>query len=424
MNEIYNNFETKFNVIHPKRQNATYFSPLNYTDDLLKPFQRWFRYKEGFSVNLMKQLIIEYMKNNEGTILDPFLGSGTTLLAANQLGFKGIGFEINPFSYFLSKCKLNNYSLELINEFKDSYSDLIKNEEYYDYKMPQLSFSNKVFDIETERYYMSIKHKIDNVFNKEVHDLLLLGWLACLEPLSNYRKTGNGLKKRINKTVTSSKSIAYNSLFIQYSQMYEDLNKKEFKNNVELYNISCLEMMNKLSLNSISGILFSPPYANCFDYTEIYKLELWFGDFVNEYRDLKPLRINSIRSHLNSNLDKTEIKTIETLEYLLHNLDLNKLWSKKIPQMLRNYYQDLFSVLEQCYYLLEDGGFCSIIVANSAYGGVIFPADLLFAEYAQSIGFKVDKIIVGRYIIPSSQQYKTTFANKKYLRESIVCLLK
>ena len=39
--------------------------------------------------------------------------------------------------------------------------------------------------------------------------------------------------------------------------------------------------------SSIDGIIFSPPYANCFDYTEIYKLELWFGGFVKDYSELK-----------------------------------------------------------------------------------------------------------------------------------------
>jgi DNA modification methylase len=30
------------------------------------------------------------------TVLDPFMGSGTTLLAARALGRHGVGYEINP----------------------------------------------------------------------------------------------------------------------------------------------------------------------------------------------------------------------------------------------------------------------------------------------------------------------------------------
>jgi hypothetical protein len=97
---------------------------------------------------------------------------------------------------------------------------------------------------------------------------------------------------------------------------------------------------------------------------------------------------------------------------------------KKIPVMLENYFSDMFKIICDSYDVLEKGGFCSIIVGNSAYGGVIFPTDLILADYAESIGFKVDKIDVYRYIIPSSQQYTETLKNKQFLRESVVCLIK
>ena len=102
----YIELENRYRVIYPESSNATYTSLLNYSDDLSKPFQRWYRYKEGFSVELVKQLIREYSIHKKGIILDPFSGSGSTLLAANDMGYSGVGFEVNPFSYFLAKCKL------------------------------------------------------------------------------------------------------------------------------------------------------------------------------------------------------------------------------------------------------------------------------------------------------------------------------
>ena len=103
----YKRMEQQFNVVYPDSDNATYTSLLNYSDDLGKPFQRWYRYKEGFSIDLVKHLIREY-SNRKGIILDPFLGSGSTILAAREMGYEGIGYEVNPFSFFLSECKLRN----------------------------------------------------------------------------------------------------------------------------------------------------------------------------------------------------------------------------------------------------------------------------------------------------------------------------
>ncbi|WP_033154895.1 hypothetical protein, partial [Pseudobutyrivibrio ruminis] len=160
--------------------------------------------------------------------------------------------------------------------------------------------------------------------------------------------------------------------------------------------------------------------------TEIYKLELWFGDFVESYDDLKLLRQKSLKSHLNFKYkDNFESKkNLDLLDNVMERVQKTELWDKRIPKMLNGYFEDMFNIIDNCYNTLKSGGFCAIVVGNSAYGGEIIPTDLILAEYAKSIGFKVDKIEVDRYIITSSQQYEKTKKNGKYLRESVVCLIK
>lgn len=425
----YLELEHRFKVIYPESPNATYTSLLNYSDDLNKPFQRWYRYKEGYSVELVEHLIREYAERKEGIILDPFSGSGSTLLAAEDMGYSGIGFEVNPFSYFLSQCKLDNYSKETIESFKAACENILQQalNKKEDYCLPKLSISAKVFDDEIEKYYMSVGTLIesDQVTDKQVHNLLKVGWLACLEPLCNYRKAGNGLKIRKYVkprivTVEDAKAM----LLEEYQNIYIDLTQNHKTNHGLIYNDSCLNMGKYINPNSVEGIIFSPPYANCFDYTEIYKLELWFGKFVSEYSELKKLRRNSLHSHLNGDLSRKVQSKSATLAELLTRLKEKELWDKKIPKMLQLYYDDMFQVVEECYKALDDKGFCCIVVGNSAYGGIVFAADLILAEYAKQIGFTVDKIEVDRYIITSSQQYEITKETGKYLRESVVCLIK
>lgn len=48
----------------------------------------------GKPEELMRAIVLDYSKDGE-TILDPFMGSGTTLVAAKRLGRKAIGIELN-----------------------------------------------------------------------------------------------------------------------------------------------------------------------------------------------------------------------------------------------------------------------------------------------------------------------------------------
>lgn len=426
--DFYKSLENRYKVLPPKAENATYKSILNFSDDLGKPFQRWCRYKEGYSLDLVGQLIKKYNKNDNGIILDPFLGSGSTIIAANIAGLDGCGFEVNPFSYHLSECKTRHYTTEDIDTLKECSITILENakDSSISYTMPSLSIAGKVFDKAVEGYYMRIYECIRTLDVPEhIRSFLCLGWISKIESFSNYRKAGNGLKmKKYKNPLPVTIDRVHDELLELYTDMIADISEYTPYNNAHVINDTCLKMGEYLKDESVSGIIFSPPYANCFDYTEIYKLELWFGRYVNDYEDLKKLRKQSLRSHLNGNLKTPVLKTSPYLDTLLEELRTKELWDRRIVNMLQLYFSDMFSVLESCHKVLERDGFCSIIIGNSSYSNVVIPTDLLFAEYAERLGFEVDEIIVDRYIITSAQQYESTKEYKNYLRESIVCLKK
>ena len=55
--------ENRFNIRYPQKTKATYTSLLNYSKDLDTSLQRWYRYKEGYSIELVKNIINKYMFN-------------------------------------------------------------------------------------------------------------------------------------------------------------------------------------------------------------------------------------------------------------------------------------------------------------------------------------------------------------------------
>ena len=79
-----------------------------FTDNMKLPIHRWFRYSAGFSAEWVEREILDHRKNRDANIniLDPFVGSGTTLLAAESMGTMAVGFEPHPFIHRVAKAKL------------------------------------------------------------------------------------------------------------------------------------------------------------------------------------------------------------------------------------------------------------------------------------------------------------------------------
>src|SRR6188508_1126867 len=72
--------------------------------NLALPVHRWFRYSAGFSAEWVQQVIRAERK--EVRLFDPFAGSGTTLIAAEQLGVQALGIDAHPFVSRIARAKL------------------------------------------------------------------------------------------------------------------------------------------------------------------------------------------------------------------------------------------------------------------------------------------------------------------------------
>ena len=422
--------EKEFKVDYPKTNSTTYKSLVNYASDLNLPIQRWYRYKEGYSIKLVDKILTKYNVKDGDLIVDPFCGSGSTLLQAKINKCNSIGFEINPFSAFLAKVKTQDYKKQDMISFHENVSKLHNTKKRRNVDIPKLSTIEQLFKKDALFYLLTIKEEIKQIKNKKISNLIMLAWLGILEESSNYRKAGNGLKirKTIKKTIRDEeyvKKIFFNAL----KKIGEDL---EFAINISnqvstsVIEDTCFNLNKYTKKSSVKGVIFSPPYANCFDYTEIYKVELWMGSFVKEYSDLKILRKRGIRSHLNGYEieSKIAVKSVPELGTLVTELSQKELWDKRIPKMVEAYFNDMFHSLTEIYQALKKNGFCVIIVSNSAYGGIVVPTDLFLAKFARHLGFNVSSINVARNIITSSQQYEETKKYGKYLRESIIYLEK
>ena len=407
----------------------------------LTPIQRWFPYREGYSTRLVTAFLNELKIT--GNVFDPFSGSGTTLLAARHKNLQSFGTDVNPISTLVASVENEQYNKEDINEIiteKEKVERLEKLNENYKYSF---DLADKMFNNEILHAVLQLKVLIKNIKNQKIQNLFFVAWLSIIEEVSNIKKEGNGIKYKNRKRTPSgyldipkkeweNKHFPGNKFDFVKTKLLQRINlyMYDIQNHYGLiekkpiiYNYDCLSFDNLFS-DEIQFTFFSPPYCNCFDYFEIHKVELWLGDFIKDKEGFKILRETGFRSNTNSLNNKPIYYYNEYLENLIFLFDKYNLWSKRIPSVVRGYFDDTHTLLEKLYLQTQKSGYVGIVIGNSAYSGVIIPSDILIAHIAREVGFNVENVFITRHLTTSSQQKKDLEPLKEYLRESIVLLKK
>lgn len=172
-------------------------------------------------------------------------------------------------------------------------------------------------------------------------------------------------------------------------------------------------------------IVTSPPYLNSFDYTDVYRPELFLGRFVTSMAELRSLRQRTLRSHLQTAW-KSPVKSDFGRRYsrVIKRLlaAQGQLWNKRLPLMVQAYFEDMQTVLESCYRLMRRGGGAWLVVSTSSYGGNEIPVDFILAEIAERIGWRVRDIELLRVLRTAGQQWRRFGTHRPPLRESLVVL--
>ena len=404
-----------------------------------EPFHRWFHLKEAFSSRLVGQLLKEANKDQkEISLLDPFLGGGTSLVSAiveaERLAVPAtlLGVERNPFLHALSSAKIRGRlaGRTLVAPLHACFSEIESLVNRTDapkvYWPPSSTLANEnYFPPENVEILLRIAAAIEKTTTGLGGDVLRSCLAASVEPSSRLRRDGRALRFEPKRQPGKSWELFSERVRIVLSDL-QDTNP--FEGAVAIHHGDGRQL-DGLVGNDVkyNNILFSPPYPNNIDYTEVYKVESWILGYYRTAQDMRSQRLSTVRSHpsvrfedeyyFSARDDSAEIFGI--MEPLLEAIPGEDRYTAGRRQLVQGYVDDMLRVLMRSRGLVSEDGNLTFVVGNSAHGPLghrfVIAADLLMAELAQHAGWQVDEIRVARTLTRRT-------AESEFLRESVVIL--
>ena len=419
---------------------------VNFGTNVEHPVHGWYYFKEGYAPGVVHWAFHRFLfpdwpdhigrrgarlagrpPGEQGPrVLDPFSGSGTTALTCQMAGVDALGIEYNPFFAFLGQAKLAwpHYDPDRIAHHLPT---LLAEGGTPTIDPPALSSFRRLFAPTVLADLLVMKERIAAIDDPLTRQFFQLGLAAVIERVSIARKDGKGLKV-LRRPVTPSpvrEALAY-----QWGRMLHDLRDIDpaLRANAAQAQVSIQQgdarRLTTVADDSIDLVVYSPPYLNSFDYAEVYKLEMWLLDFVQNHGEFRRLRGASLRSHVSTPIEATGLVDYAPLDALVEVIDGRRLWNARIPAMIRAYFDDMHLVLSEQARTLRRGACAVCVVANSAYGGVPIPTDVLLARIGEQVGLRIEGIYIARPMNTSSQQLARWGGDRIYLRESAVVLRK
>jgi hypothetical protein len=356
------------------------------------------------------------------------------LLAAEEtlveIGAKNVvlrGVEINPYLQFVASTKLDwhRYNPAYMMRAAAVSTNGLRLKQAP--SIPTLSTVNneKFITRRDLRLLLELREKVRVATGTRVERRpLLLGLAAASERIFKLRKDGRALRF----TPRDEKISVYDEVTMRWTEISEDLQLGRERPPTD-YRVEIGDGRRADGLFSgrhFDVIMFSPPYLNNIDYTEVYKIELWLLGFLKSQAQMVAQRQRTFRSHPSCLFpqfkDAHTKETIEVLgpsfERLLEYASRAERWRRRL---FAEYFADMFRTLRACRRLLVPGGRVLLVIGNSVHGTADEPipvaTDVWTARLASAAGLKVEKLIVGRYL-PRRR------LGKSLLRESVIVMSK
>ena len=346
-----------------QQKNKKQFNKINFVLDKYKDKTYLTHNFHSFPAKFVPQIpktVIEKFTKPKDLVLDPFCGSGTTLVEANLAGRDSIGLDTNPLAVLISKCKTtilkNSDFLEIDIILEKIHNDF---DEFQRTDNPKLCLIPDIYNVDLwfQKNVQSelgiIKKSVESVRDERQQNFMLTAFSAIVNPVSNQHSD--------TKYASVEKNIQTGQTVRMFTEKINKMKKRMEEFSSLATNASCMVSkssalsMKKISDSQIDFIVTSPPYANTYDYYLYHKHRMnWLG---YDIKTPQSVEIGSRNKHHDNNLPIT------------------------------SYLESLKSYFSECNRVLRTGKFFCIVVGDAIKDGNMISMDKEMKNLANETGF-------------------------------------
>ncbi len=374
-----------------------------FTDNMKLPVHRWFRFSAGFGADWAERTIRSCGLEPPVRVLDPFAGSGTTLLVGENVGVESCGIEAHPFLYRVARAKLarrndaaaySQLASRVLAEAKcrragslDEYPSLIR----------------KCYAPEAIDKLDALRQSVEGVQDGTPESELV--WLTLVAILRRTAHVGTAQWQYILPNKTKRNPVEPFVAFEQASrQIYSDMvASTDSQGPIAKLILGDARTCEGVPDRFANLVLCSPPYPNNYDYADATRLEMSFFREIAGWGDLqRAVRAGLIRScsqhvpekavNLADVLAQPVVdpihRELEAVCQELGKVRLSRGGKKTYHLMVGCYFLDLANVWRSLRRVCNSPSRVCFVVGDSAPYGVYVPVMKWLGELAVAAGFR------------------------------------
>ncbi len=394
--------KTKYNnlTVSAKLKQSEFFEEFDF-NKLINEIDKWYSYIEEFSSDLILEKIKSEKLKKNSIIFDPFIGSGTTAIISNLVGYDALGFDSNPLMTMVSKVK-TNWTIK-IKKIEDEFKTInkkflreIKNNKKIEFKNYFSNMPDKEIDqwlsLKNKKEIATLKKIINNINDQDIREFFLI----CMAK-SAFDTSYVALCPGTTFYPFREKKEFWNefgSKVLNKIKQLNLINKNLNFGTSKFYNDNCINVSKYLKNNSVDFAITSPPYPNDLEYTRQTRLELYLLDFVKSMEDVAKIKKKMVKSSTklifkesNSSKFVDEFSSIDNISKKIAMKLKDKSWGWDYPRMVKEYFGDMYLCLRETKKILKKDAKFILVCGDQTIQGVFIPVCDILLEIAKKLGY-------------------------------------